>query len=69
MPDHLNKYCKYVRNTNNRPLAAAFFDEDWEPIGPNLRADMERRGLIEQALGGLMLTDAGEAAADACTGL
>lgn len=61
MTEHLKKYAQYIRNTAQRPLAAAAFDEDWEPIGPRVRADMERAGLIEQWAGGLMLTDAGEA--------
>jgi hypothetical protein len=59
----LKEYAKYIVNTGQSPLDAAMFDDDWEPIGPMVRADMERAGLIEQSMGALMLTDAGEALA------
>jgi hypothetical protein len=60
--DHrLKEYVEYVRNTGQRPLATAAFDEDWEPVGPSVRRDMLAAGLIEEALGALMLTDKGEA--------
>lgn len=62
--DYLKQYVKYVRNTAQRPLAIAAFDDDWEPVGPRVRADLERAGLIEQSMGALMLTNAGEAIAD-----
>lgn len=62
--DYLKKYLQYVRNTGNRPLAIIHFDDDWEPIGPTVRSDLMRYGLIEQHAGGLMLTVEAEAMLD-----
>jgi hypothetical protein len=50
------KYVDYISNTGQPVLACSVFDDDWAPIGRRLRRDMERAGLIEQWLGGLMLT-------------
>lgn len=60
MSSHLKEYVEYIVNTGRRPLATEMFDEDWEPIGPMVRAEMQGAGLIDQGLGGLMLTDKGE---------
>lgn len=54
------QYCQYVRNTGRVILAAADFDDDWAPIGPSLRRDMEAAGLIAQEHDALYLTDLGE---------
>lgn len=60
-PPHLTKYCEYIRNTGQVPLTAAAFDDDWDPIGHMVRSEMDRHGLITQADGCLILTDAGKA--------
>lgn len=60
MQAQMKRLCQYIRNTAQRPLSAADFDEDQSPVGPMLREQMEKAGLIEQGLGALMLTDAGE---------
>lgn len=61
MSAHLKQYAQYVRNTGQRPLACAAFDDDWEPIGPMVRREMLAAGLIEEWDGGLMLTEKGDA--------
>jgi hypothetical protein len=40
----------YLKNIGNR-AAIAWFDDDWEPIGPNLRKEMTDAGIIEDAEG------------------
>jgi len=40
------KYLEYITNTGGSPTIA-MFDDDWEPIGPRVRADMEKQGLIQ----------------------
>ena len=55
MSRHLKQYVDYIKNTGRVPLAIADFDEDWEPIGPTIRRDMVRAGLIEEWEGGLVL--------------
>ncbi len=46
MTDH-QKYVDYINNTGREPLPVAMFDEDWEPIGPMIRADMVKADLIQ----------------------
>jgi hypothetical protein len=55
IPKHLEKYVEYIRNTGQRPLAVAAFDEDWEPIGPMVRADMMKADLIQCRPEGIFL--------------
>jgi hypothetical protein len=38
---HLKKYLEYIRNTGG--VTPAQFDDDWEPIGPTLRAEIVPR--------------------------
>ena len=64
MSAHLKEFAEYIVNTGRRPLAVDLFDDDWEPNGPKIRAEMEAAGLLEQSLGGLALTDKGESLAD-----
>jgi len=58
MPDQhrFHKYVEYIRNTGQPVLACSAFDDDWSPVGPMIRRDMEKNDIIEQAAGGLMLT-------------
>jgi hypothetical protein len=59
MTAHLAKYCQYIANTACDPLPVAMFDEDWEPIGAMVRADMIAAGLAVEAPNGIKLTDQG----------
>lgn len=43
---HLHKYVDYINNTGRKPLPISAFDDDWEPVGPMIRADMQAAGLI-----------------------
>jgi hypothetical protein len=59
--EHLVKYVRYIRNTSLVPLPVEVFDEDWEPIGPHVRADLVRAGLVTEVAGGLRLASSQEA--------
>lgn len=56
---------EYIRNAGGAP-EVAWFDDDHEPIGPNLRADLGRAGLVNEYEDGatetkhIELTDAGK---------
>lgn len=60
---HLVKYLQYIVNTGMNPIAVALFDEDWEPIGPLVRHDMQKLGWIEEttAGAGIKITPTGRA--------
>lgn len=45
MRAYLKTHCKYVRNTGNR-ISMESFDEDWEPIGMELRMQLQQENLI-----------------------
>jgi hypothetical protein len=51
----LRRACEYVRNTGGN-ATEAIFDDDHEPIGPRLRADLHYEGLIRVEDGKLHLT-------------
>ena len=42
---YLQGFLDYIENTGGNP-SVVHFDEDWEPIGHLVRADMEKGGLI-----------------------
>lgn len=46
------KYLDYIDNTGGSPKVE-HFDEDWEPIGPDLRKRMTEANLIEEREGKL----------------
>lgn len=46
VPARLKQYVDYIRNTGQKPLSTAAFDDDWDPIGPLLRKEMTALGLI-----------------------
>jgi predicted phage terminase large subunit-like protein len=54
--DHLQEYLAYIRNTGQVPLPVADFDDDWEPIGPNVRRQLVAAGLAVESAGGIRLT-------------
>ncbi len=56
MDNDLKRYVQYVRNTGQRPLPTAAFDDDWEPAGPMIRQRLRDADLIEECSGALMLT-------------
>lgn len=43
--EYYAKYLDYIKNSGGNPTVA-WFDEDWEPIGPTVRREMEAAGLI-----------------------
>jgi hypothetical protein len=66
MPDHLQKYCQYIHNAGSGSVLTSYFDEDWEPVGYNVRNDLMREGLATQDASTdparkIHLTDAGRA--------
>lgn len=46
VPSHLMQFVDYIRNTGQKPLPTARFDDDWDPIGPMVRREMRALGLI-----------------------
>ena len=46
VPSHLQKYVDYINNVGDFELQAKHFDDDHEPIGPMVRQDMSKLGLI-----------------------
>lgn len=55
----LVQYLQYVHNTGG--CTAAQFDDDWDPIGPMLRAELVPKYLVEDMTDKqLMLTPEGE---------
>ncbi len=56
MDNDLKRCVQYIRNTGQRPLRIAAFDDDWEPAGPMIRQRLRDADLIEEWSGGLMLT-------------
>lgn len=53
---HLKQYIDYINNTGGSPTIAQF-DEDWEPIGPTLRADMIKYKMITERDGKLYVNE------------
>jgi hypothetical protein len=47
------KYLDYLRNAGPR-VKTIHFDEDWEPIGKIIRAEMKAHGLTDES-GGYMI--------------
>lgn len=56
MESRYKKYLEYITKTGGSPKVE-WFDEDWEPIGPGIRARMEIEGLIYEKDGCLYLTE------------
>jgi phage terminase large subunit GpA-like protein len=52
---HLQKYLEYIRNTGRDPLPIAQFDEDWEPIGKQVREELLGAGAINWDKGNLWI--------------
>lgn len=46
-----DEYIQYLRNAGDGSVSTAAFDEDWEPIGPRVRADLVREGRCYEADG------------------
>jgi len=53
----LEKYVSYIKSTGRSPLPVEMFDEDWEPIGPQVRRQLLTAGLVAQCAGGLVLVN------------
>jgi len=55
MSEMYDKYIEYIKNTGGSP-SIFWFDEDWEPIGPDVRRRMASAGLIKEQDGRIILT-------------
>lgn len=51
--DKFLKYINYIELSKN--LTVAEFDTDWLPIGPRVRKEMIKRGIIVQSRGKISL--------------
>jgi len=51
------QYLDYIKNTGGNPTVEGF-DDDYEPIGPMVRRDMEQAGLIRTVNGRLEIIEA-----------
>jgi hypothetical protein len=61
IPTHLIQYLQYVHNTGG--VTVAQFDDDWEPVGFMVRAELMPTYLVEDMTDKkLMLTPEGETA-------
>ena len=52
LPHHLQKYVDYILNTKLEPLPVVYFDDDWSPVGPDVRQQLSRGGFITYGAGG-----------------
>ncbi|NLG18897.1 MAG: hypothetical protein GX556_16350 [Fibrobacter sp.] len=50
------RYLEYITNTGGCPKVDQF-DEDWEPIGPCVREDMKKAGLIFERNGHVYIAE------------
>ncbi len=50
---HLEKYTRYLVNVG-RPILTTDFDDDWSPIGPNVRNQLKDSGLAVERDGYIM---------------
>lgn len=55
VPAHLQPYVDYLNNVGKYPSPAAWFDDDWEPIGPTVRKQLSEAGLAETEDGQVFL--------------
>ena len=53
--ERFEKYITYIKNTGRVPLSVALFDDDFEPIGPTIRQELEAAGVIQIKDGGIFL--------------
>jgi hypothetical protein len=49
-----SKYVEYIKRTGGSPLIA-WFDDDWEPIGKQVRQEMITAGIVREADGHIYL--------------
>jgi hypothetical protein len=54
-PKHLQKYVDYINNTSLEPLPVEAFDEDWDPVGSMVRAQLVNADLIQVRKDGIYL--------------
>jgi len=48
------KYVEYIKNTGGNPKIE-WFDEDWEPIGSEIRKRLKRQNIIDEQEGKIIL--------------
>lgn len=58
---YYKQHLQYIRNIGGC-VSVAIFDEDWDPVGPKLRASLSAEGLINVRGSSITLSDAGELA-------
>lgn len=54
---YLQQYVDYIKRTGQVPLKTIHFDDDWDPIGPQVRKDLVAAGLTYEKDGGVYLTE------------
>jgi len=67
-PVSLKRYVEYISKTQSQPLPIEAFDDDWAPIGYEIRQELEQHGLVNDQhhyAGELVLTPAGVALSEA----
>jgi hypothetical protein len=52
-----DRYLDYIKNAGGSPKVE-WFDDDYEPVGPTVRSDMEKAGLIRTVNGRLEIIEA-----------
>lgn len=57
IPHHLQAYIQYIKNTAQVPLKIEHFDDDWNPIGTRVRADLVKYKAITEVDGGILLVE------------
>jgi hypothetical protein len=55
MNDYLMQYVRYIQNTGMARLPIQHFDDDWEPIGPSVRAQLLQAGITMEESGTMVL--------------
>ncbi len=56
LPEHLRKYVDYINNTRLKPLPTATFDDDWSPVGPDVRSQLYKKAwIVYDKTGGIWL--------------
>jgi hypothetical protein len=54
MTSYLQKYVDCIKNAGES-YTISQFDDDWEPIGPTVRKDLVKAGLVEEIDGKLKI--------------
>jgi len=55
--EHLVQFMDYLRNTGKEFLPVSVFDDDWEPIGSQVRKDLKFLGMTDEHYDMMSLTN------------